>query len=43
MLEGVGKVERGEKKEGAVGDVFEEIKAFWPPLEGVGEDEGDEW
>lgn len=41
--EGEGKVERGEKQEGAAGDVFEEIKAFWPPLEGVGEDEGEEW
>lgn len=41
--EGVGKVERGERQDGAAGDVFEEIKAFWPPLERVGEDEGEEW
>lgn len=41
--EGVGKVEKGDKQEGAAGDVFEEIKAFWPPLDGEEGDDGEEW
>lgn len=38
QVEGGGKVEKG-----GAGDVFEEIKAFWPPLENIGDDEGEEW
>ena len=33
----------GDKEVGSGGDVFEEIKAFWPPLDGEPDEEVEEW